>query len=71
MIQIIVNTEGNEVKLTCKMAAKGRDAIDEFKMLNCKFNEIRGDLLKKFPLYVQAEILTDMLKELNEGNNEE
>lgn len=62
MIQITVDTKENKIKISCEMNAKGQIAVEEFKVLNREFYNIRSDLLKKFPLYVQAELLSDMLE---------
>lgn len=76
MIRITVDTvdtnENNvKVRVTMEMNSKGAAAVEEFKTLNSEFPTIRNTLLKKFPLYVQAEILTDMLEEFTERDKDE
>ena len=66
MIQITINSEENGIKITTEMKSKGSDAIEEFKTLNHEFPSIRENILKRFPLYVQAMILSDILEESTE-----
>lgn len=75
MIKITVDTEENNIKVTCEVrCSKCNDAVEEFKVLNKNFPSILAELLKKFPLYVQAKLLTEMLEDavkITKERNEE
>lgn len=70
MIKIIVDTEGNNIRIFAECNINASNAKDEFKVLNKEFPNIRESLLKKFPLYIQAEILSDMLSDLHDYKKE-
>lgn len=70
MIRITINTEEDKIKVTAEVNSNGKDAIDEFKILNKEFPNIRATILKRFPLFIQARILTDMLEIIEEDKEE-
>lgn len=65
MSKIIVNTEGNNIRVEAECNTNSLIAKEEFKVLNKEFPRIRESLLKKFPLFIQAEILADMVSDLH------
>lgn len=71
MIKIIVNTEGNIIRVVSECNTNSLIAKEEFKVLNKEFPKIRDSLLKKFPLFIQAEILADMVSDLHNYEKDE
>lgn len=71
MIQITVNTEGNNIRVVAECNTNSLIAKEEFKVLNKEFPRIRESLLKKFPLFIQAEILADMVSDLHTYEKDE
>jgi hypothetical protein len=71
MIKIIVDTEGTKVKCECECNGIVKDTKEEFKILNKEFPNIRSELLEKFPIFIQAEILASMLEDLHDNKEGE
>lgn len=65
MIQITVDTIENNIKFICKCNGHIQETKEEFKILNKEFPNMRSKLLKQYPIFIQAEILADMMSDLN------